>query len=281
MIKNNDLKISNLELSNLFMLASGKSITLCLADMSREFSFSEYALISRWLKLIKNKVPLPYVTGYKEFFSRNFWVNQNVLIPRPESELLVEIAVDSILLMQKRAQKREIKVLELGTGSGAVIISIVLELLKHGVSINAHASDVCSKALSVAKNNSSWLGAEISYSQSNWFKNFQMSKKKFDLIICNPPYIGLDHEKYICKNELLLEPKLALYGLNPTADGTSNYQEIISQVRNWTETGSLLIMEHGSMQRKKINKILYENRLESFEEINDFSGLPRVVKVRL
>jgi release factor glutamine methyltransferase len=171
--------------------------------------------------------------------------------------------------------------LELGTGSGAVIISIVLELLKQGIQINAHATDICPKALSVAQNNATWLGANVSFFQGSWFDIYRLQKKKFDLIVVNPPYIGLSHGKYISAVNLSFEPKLALYGLNPSADGMRDYKEILNGLRNNARNGSLLIMEHGSMQQNQIKNLLTLNGFKNFEEINDFCGLPRAVKVRL
>lgn len=157
----------------------------------------------------------------------------------------------------------------------------MLELLKLKVQVEAYATDICLKALSVAKNNAAWLGANISFSRSNWFDEIRPLTQKFDLIVVNPPYIGSSHGQYISKRELSFEPELALYGLKPSKDGIKDYKSIISGLNNRTHVGSVLIMEHGSMQKKHIRTLLNSNGLKNFEEINDLSGLPRVVKVRL
>lgn len=273
-------KLSRVTLANLLHYVTGKPFSKCLSDPKIEVSFEEYALMSRYLKLLQKQVPLAYVLGFREFFSRKFWVNSSVLIPRQESELLVEVAVDSIVNDQM-FKKKKIQILELGTGSGAVIISIVLELLKHGIRVNAHATDICPKALSVAKNNASWLDANISFFKGNWFDFYKKSWSKYDLVIANPPYIGLDHDEYISKKNLSFEPKLALYGSKPSTDGMRDYQHIIDGLSNKTNNQALLIIEHGSMQIKQIKNLLKLKKLTNFKEIRDFYGLPRLVKVRL
>ena len=104
---------------------------------------------------------------------------------------------------------------------------------------------------------------------------------KYDLVVVNPPYLGLSHDKYISKKNISFEPKLALYGLEPSLDGMSNYQQIINGLSNKTNNQSLLIMEHGSMQQRQIKSLLKLNKFTNFKEIRDLSGLPRIVKVRL
>ena len=275
------IKINRSKLANLIMHISGKAYSWCLTNSNTELSLPEYALLSRWLKLLQQGVPLAYILGFREFFSRNFWVNSYVLIPRQESELLVEIAINSVTTWESCKFKKKIKILELGTGSGAVIISLVLELIKRGIHVNAHATDLSKNALSVAKNNALWLGADISFSRGNWFDAFKLSKQTFDLIIVNPPYVGLNHSEYLSKRELSFEPKLALYGLNPSSDGMGDFKKIINGLKENTQTGSVLIMEHGCMQKKQIRILLQSSGLSNFEEFNDYSGLPRLVKVRL
>ena len=274
-------KVNGKTLASLLHFVTGKPLSKCLSDPKTEISFEEYALLSRCLKLLQKQIPLSYIIGFREFFSRKFWVNANVLIPRQESELLVEVAVDSIVNDHIFLGKKKIRILELGTGSGAVIISIVLELLKHGIKVNAHASDICPNALSLAKNNARWLGANISFFKGDWFDFYKKGWEKYDLIVVNPPYLGLSHDEYISKENLCFEPKLALYGLDPSIDGMSNYRQIINGLSNKTSDHSLLIMEHGSMQKRQIRSLLKLHQLTNFKEINDLSGLPRLVKVRL
>ena len=90
-------KLNKKTLSSLLHFVTGKPMSKCLSDPKTEISFEEYALLSRCLKLLYKNIPLSYILGYREFFSRKFWVNNNVLIPRQESELLVEVVVDSII----------------------------------------------------------------------------------------------------------------------------------------------------------------------------------------
>lgn len=96
-MSNRALKLNKKTLVNLLHYVGGKPRSKCLSDINIEISFQEYALLSRCLKLLHKQVPLAYVVGFREFFSRKFWVNSNVLIPRQESELIVEVAVDSVI----------------------------------------------------------------------------------------------------------------------------------------------------------------------------------------
>ena len=125
------------------------------------------------------------------------------------------------------------------------------------------------------------MGANISFFKGDWFDFYKKGWEKYDLIVVNPPYLGLGHDKYISKENLCFEPKLALYGLDPSIDGMSNYRQIINGLSNKTSDHSLLIMEHGSMQKRQIRSLLKLHQLTNFKEINDLSGLPRLVKVRL
>ena len=160
-MQSKNIEVNRATLANLIMHVSGKPYSWSLANSNTEFSLLEYALLSRWLKLFQKGVPLAYILGFREFFSRNFWVNSDVLIPRQESELLVEIGINSVITSKRHQLKKKIKILELGTGSGAVIISIVLELMKKNIPTDACATDICEKALAIARNNSSSLGVEI------------------------------------------------------------------------------------------------------------------------
>ena len=135
--------------------------------------------------------------------------------------------------------------------------------------------------MSVAKNNAAWLGANISFFKGNWFDFYLHGWEKYDLVVVNPPYLGLSHDKYICKKNLHFEPKLALYGLKPSIDGMKDYKQIIDGLSGKTNKQSLLIMEHGSMQKRQIRSLLRINKFTNFQESKDFAGLPRLVKVRL
>ena len=128
--------------------------------------------------------PLSKIIGVKEFYSRQFFVNSYTLDPRPESELIVDC-----VKKLKKIEKNNLKILDLGTGSGCLLISIILEIKRKN--IYYVATDKCVKALEVAEKNAKKFGIEkkINFIQSDWFSNI---REKFDLIVSNPPYIKKD-----------------------------------------------------------------------------------------
>ena len=176
-------------------------------------------------------MPLAYLTGQKEFWSMNFLINQSVLVPRPETELLIENAIE-ILKNQESP-----KILELGTGSG--IISIVLQ--KELSNPDITAVDISEEALNIAKMNAEKHEiSDIRFVVSDWFS--EIMNEKFDLIISNPPY--LDRSK-LSNEELFgidMEPEIALYSQN---DGTSDLEFIIKKSPDYLKDGGWLILEHG------------------------------------
>lgn len=176
-------------------------------------------------------MPLAYLTGQKEFWSMNFFINQSVLVPRPETELLIENAIEIF------KNHESPKILELGTGSG--IISIVLQ--KELSNPDITAVDISEEALNIAKMNAEKHEiSDIRFVVSDWFS--EIMNEKFDLIISNPPYV--DRSK-LSNEELFgidMEPEIALYSEN---DGTSDLEFIIKKSPDYLKDGGWLILEHG------------------------------------
>jgi len=163
--------------------------------IKRNLSKKFYSLIN----LRKKHYPLAYILSKKEFFKYNFFVNEDVLIPRPETEKIVEMALKYI-----KDKNKKYKILDLGTGSGCIAISLAKELTKNKINFEILATDISKKALTIAKINKKRLKAKnIKFVKSNLFEKIN---EKFDLILANLPYLK---EKEI-KNELLFEPKIAL-----------------------------------------------------------------------
>ena len=176
-------------------------------------------------------MPLAYLTGQKEFWSMNFFINQSVLVPRPETELLIENAIEIF------KNHESPKILELGTGSG--IISIVLQ--KELSNPDITAVDISEEALNIAKMNAEKHEiSDIRFVVSDWFSGIM--NEKFDLIISNPPYV--DRSK-LSNEELFgidMEPEIALYSQN---NGTSDLELIIKKSPDYLKDGGWLILEHG------------------------------------
>ncbi len=206
-------------------------------------------------------MPMAYLIGKKEFWSMDFLINQSVLVPRPETELLIENAIEIF------KNHESPNILELGTGSG--IISIVLQKELSNPCITA--IDISEEALRIAKMNAQKHKiSDIQFIASDWFS--EIKNKKFDLIISNPPYV--DRSK-LSKEELfgiVMEPDIALYSEN---NGVSDLEYIIKKAPEYLEDGGWLILEHGHDQS---SYCVSEMRNAGYSRINnskDIQNIPR------
>ncbi len=215
-------------------------------------------------EIVKERVkgiPLWYVLGNVDFYGRNFIVNSDVLIPRPETEELVDLII-------KENDKGE--VLDLCTGSGAIGVSLALTN-----KFLVTASDVSKKALDVAKQNAEKLNANVTFIESNLFEKII---KKYDIIVSNPPYLSKKDMQNL-QNEVKYEPSLALFG---GEDGLDFYREIISKASNYLNEGGLLYLEVGVNQAQIIvNLINKVNKYKDCQIIKDINGIERIIKVKI
>ena len=194
-------------------------------------------------KLTKG-IPLQHITHRQEFMKMDFFVDENVLIPRPDTEILVE---EVIKIAQKYNSPR---ILDLCTGSGALAIS----LKKFVPNADITAVDISEKALEIAQKNAEKLEAKINFVKSNLFD--KLDNKKFDIIVSNPPYIRKDEIKKLSE-EVQKEPKIALDG---GEDGLDFYRIIAEQAINYLKTGSFLCFEIGYNQKNDVIKIIEDEQ---------------------
>ena len=194
-------------------------------------------------KLTKG-VPLQHITHRQEFMKMDFFVDENVLIPRPDTEILVEEVI-------KIAQKYNLpRILDLCTGSGAIAIS----LKKFVPNADITAVDISEKALEIAQRNAKKLETKINFLKSDLFD--KLDNKKFDIIVSNPPYIRKDEIKKLSE-EVQKEPKIALDG---GEDGLDFYRIITEQAINYLKTGSFLCFEIGYNQKNDVIKIIEDDQ---------------------
>ena len=194
-------------------------------------------------KLTKG-VPLQHITHRQEFMKMDFFVDENVLIPRPDTEILVEEVI-------KIAQKyNSTRILDLCTGSGAIAIS----LKKFVPNADITAVDISEKALEIAQRNAKKLETKINFLKSDLFD--KLDNKKFDIIVSNPPYIRKDEIKKLSE-EVQKEPKIALDG---GEDGLDFYRIITEQAINYLKTGSFLCFEIGYNQKNDVIKIIEDEQ---------------------
>ena len=194
-------------------------------------------------KLTKG-VPLQHITHRQEFMKMDFFVDENVLIPRPDTEILVE---EVIKIAQKYNSPR---ILDLCTGSGAIAIS----LKKFVPNVDITAVDISEKALEIAQKNAKKLETKINFLKSDLFD--KLDNKKFDIIVSNPPYIRKDEIKKLSE-EVQKEPKIALDG---GEDGLDFYRIIAEQAINYLKTGSFLCFEIGYNQKNDVIKIIEDDQ---------------------
>ncbi len=214
-------------------------------------------LYKSFLERRSKNEPLAYITGEKEFMGLSFKVNENVLIPRPDTEVLAEFAIENC----------SGKVLDIGTGSGAIAVS----LAKLGKSVEVSAVDVSEKALEVAKANAELNGAEVDFSKLDILE--EEIKGKFDTIISNPPYIRTDVLKTLGANVKDFEPSLALDGGD---DGLIFYRVITEKAASALNKKGRLLFEIGFDQADEVSEIMQKDFCD-IKVLKDLGGNPRVV----
>lgn len=205
--------------------------------------------------------PIAYMTGNKEFWSRDFQVTTDVLIPRPDTELLVELSLKLI------PTDSQFNVIDLGTGTGIIAITLAAERPYALIS----ATDLSLAALRIAKLNADQhLIKPIQFYQSNWFAS--IPNTKFDLIISNPPYIAED-DPHLQQGDLRFEPRTALCA---TEQGLSDIKIIAETARNYLSPGGHLLVEHGYNQEEQVQELFTDLHYDKVQTYRDLSGQPRV-----
>ena len=208
---------------------------------------------------IYEHIPVDYILGYRYFYGHKFHVNHDVLIPRNETEKLVERVMICLDYMQK-----PVSVLDLGTGSGCIGLTLKKEV--EGITVTL--ADISFEALDVAKSNGESLEVDVHYIQSDWFSNID---QVFDVIVCNPPYIPDDE---LIGDTVDKEPNLALFG---GKTGLEHYETVIAQSKTFLQSDGLMAFEHGYNQKEALHQIIlthYENA--SIVTLKDFEDKDRM-----
>lgn len=211
--------------------------------------------------------PVQYITHHQEFMKLNFYVDENVLIPQPDTETLVE---EVLKVYTDKYKDENVKILDLCTGSGAIAIALKKYIDKAHIT----AIDISDSALEIAKKNAKSNGVDINFIKSDMFEKIT---DKYDIIVSNPPYIEKEVLKELPK-EVQKEPLLALDG---GIDGLQFYREISNKAYKYLNNLGFLIMEIGYNQKESVEKILKnEEKYRNIECIKDLSGNDRVIKVQ-
>ncbi|PVV10799.1 MAG: protein-(glutamine-N5) methyltransferase, release factor-specific [gamma proteobacterium symbiont of Ctena orbiculata] len=224
----------------------------------------------RYMDLVERRraqEPIAYITGQREFWSLNLRVNPHTLIPRPETELLVE---RSLYHLQLISQPR---IADLGTGSGAIALALASE--RHDAQIAA--TDISAEALAQARENSTALGfTQLTFHQGSWCEALP-AEASYDLIVSNPPYIEAD-DPHLNQGDLPQEPELALVS---GRDGLDAIRAIIQQASlQRLSPGGWLLLEHGYQQAEAVQQLLESAGLGNIATHPDLAGLPRVTEAQ-
>ncbi len=225
-------------------------------------------VLQKMLERRSHNEPLQYILGQTHFFGYPFKVDSRVLIPRPETELLVEAIVDFVL----RHHGGQLQILDVGTGSGNIAVSLAKSL--HQARLTA--LDICEDALKLARENARRNGVahQIDFGHCDFFEffqNYSQAQKRFDIIVSNPPYIATDLLALL-PEDVKQEPVLALDG---GSDGLKFYRGLIAQARRFLKDNGLLACEIGDGQKEPISSLLVENGFVDFYFKNDYRDTPR------
>jgi len=231
--------------------------------------------LSAFKILLKRKLkrePVAYIVGQKEFWSLSFIVTRDVLIPRPETECLVEATMD---IINVTGGETNIRVLELGTGSGALIISLASQ--KQG--IDYYASDISKKALAVAKQNAVRHGLnDIHFFAGDWMDPLAAEKRCFDVIVSNPPYIPSRQIETLAPEIHRYEPLMALDG---DEDGLKCLKHIVQNAWIYLKPNGWLVLETGYDQKEDMMRIVAScGKYDQVMILKDYSGHDRVIRMR-
>lgn len=268
MLKNNNVESPKLKARLLLQYVLKQTRQYIIVYDNKEINKKEQFEYFVNIEKLTTGVPLQHITHSQEFMKMDFFVDENVLIPRPDTEILVE---ETIKISKKITNP---KILDLCTGSGAIAISIA----KNVKDADIYAVDISEKALNIAKTNAKRLEVfdKIKFLKSDLFQNIE--KTKFDIIVTNPPYIKKEDITYLSK-EVQKEPLLALDG---GVDGLDFYKKILNQSIDYLKFGSYICMEIGYDQKQDVLKIIQDidKYVDTYSK-KDLCGNDRIIVTKV
>lgn len=261
----------SMQLAKLFMLeiSNLESVDLYL-NYENEMNADVYEQYKSGIERMCNDEPMQYILGYEWFYGRKFHVNQDVLIPRPETEELVS---NVLIACDERMEKRTtpMTLIDVGCGSGAIGISLKLE----EPSLNVVLGDISAPALKVAQQNAESLGAQVSFVEGDMLAPFIEAGIKVDVLVCNPPYIPT--EQVVEASVKDFEPNVALFGGN---DGLFFYKKVFDSCEKVLNEGALMAFEIGYDQKDKLLEEVTKRFPQAKSEVlQDMYGKDRMLFV--
>lgn len=266
-LKSNNFEDSNIIAKELLSYVLKKDKVYLTINSDTALTDTEYAEFTKYIEQIIDGKPLQYTTQKQEFMGMEFFVNEDVLIPQPDTEILVETVLD----ICKRYSNQSLRILDLCTGSGAIAIS-----LSKILNTQVFASDVSTKALEVAEKNNVLNNSKVEFIESNLFE--QINGEKFDIIVSNPPYIKNEEIKLLSK-QVQNEPYIALAG---GEDGLDFYRKIIDEAYKHINKNGYLCLEIGYDQKEDLIKLIKQNENYEYENcIKDLSNNDRCIIAKI
>lgn len=268
LLREKNIEEPNLKVKMLLSDVLNKTKEYLIIHDEEEVNENEKKVFLEKIERLRNYEPIQYILNRQEFMGFSFSVNENVLIPQPDTENLVEEVLHIADKLDKDINE-EIRILDLCTGSGAIAISIAKLL---GKKVLVYASDISAEALKVAEENSMNNMVNIYFFKSNLFEKIS-NLYKFDIIVSNPPYIETKKIENL-PEEVKREPKIALDG---GEDGLKFYKEISKEAKKYLLENGYLAFEIGYNQREYVESILKQDRYKNIYSRKDLSGNDRVV----
>ncbi len=266
----NDVPSPRLNAELLMMFVLGRDRAHLYAHPERELTADEQSRYEEVVAERSRGCPTQYITGHQEFWGLDLIVSPAVLIPRPETEHVVETVLE---LMQEsyRGSPRKLKIVDVGTGSGCIVLALASELPQ----IEAHACDISEEALEMARINSIRLGmgGRVLFRKSDLLGVY--AGEKFDFVVSNPPYVGESEADKVQRQVREFEPKMAVFS---GQEGTDIYRRLIPQAYEALQPGGWFVAEIGFSTEAKVKELLPD-----WAEVRvtaDLQGIPRVVAAR-
>jgi release factor glutamine methyltransferase len=254
------------EAKSLLTFSLNKNLAFLIAHNDYELNQTEYENFRRLLERRANREPFQHITEKQEFYGLDFFVNKDVLIPRPETELIVENALNIL-------QEND-RFCEVGVGSGCISVAILHEMK----TVSAIGLDISEKALEIAKQNAEThkVLERFTLQESDVFE--VLRDEKFELIVSNPPYISLEETKSLQAEVIDYEPFNAL---TDEKDGFTIIEKLIKESPKFLKEKGYLFIEIGFGQAEKISEFVDSKIWQSFEILPDLQGIPRMVKLQI
>ena len=279
LLKDNSIDLPKLESRLLLAKALNKDLNWTYLNTGKEISKKKIMIYEMLIKKKIKRFPTAYLLENKEFYSMNFKVNKNTLIPRPETEVMLEE------IKKNFKSKKKFSILDLGTGTGCILLSILNEFKNaFGIGIDKYLETIKVAIINSKINNLSKRSqfVNLNWNQKDSFKKIlKINKKfsgyeKFDLVVSNPPYL-LKNEMKTLMPEVTYEPKESLYD---NKDGLSFYKRILPKINSLVSENSYIYLEINPKNRRNIEKICKSNNIKNIHYIKDLSGKYRFVLIK-